>query len=631
LEASEDQIRENRNYDSVNRLIKIGAFDIDSGIHRKYWTHLNEWAHSATFRVANAICKTTPIFKIDDEEVLKISEFWEKQSGQTFLEKCICEDRTHGGLLVCKNKFKRRLPWRLNIKEWVIYSRAEIFNMFADSDEYPTFFEVRYDLTELRRGQGIRNFDATNSFWWSSELTDDNLGISVLSRIFDDLVDYMLIHEAVKTFALRWGHGFLTVKSINGMNEDQFDALQDQIKRMRRDRAIIFDGADEKDTFEWFNPSTPYDFVKQMDKIEERLSQGIEMPLRWLKGSEAGALSSASEDGDQIGIRLSEIFKKYIPLIKSFLLFNNIISEEECEKLVIELPEVAQTEKERLELEGLKIDNLIKSTWLTPNERRIEMGLEPIEGGDELDSMKIFNMQNEDNPDSENSDTNDTENDETGTQTDEEKSDAMTEYIKSNTPQKIADKLGISYGKAYQIKQSFITNERDYIEIKEAIVSLSDIKEDSQVIHATGYLITSDELEYEGRKEKRTIEEIQKWYDDLSVKEFYIGCNSDDSHNGKVRGEVLKEESIGKVIATGIDSRGVIGDIIIDLEKARERLGESYWLDDYIKETRRIPISATTRVTERFKKNEVFHTKLDVRSFVCTKIPRNPNTFANVK
>ena len=628
-ETNETQREKNRNYDALHKLIRIGAFDIENAKHREWWTKLSEWAYSGIYRVAVSITSKKIEFwnTKKNEKIEKLEKFWIKNQMDKLLKRAIILDRAHGGVLYCRNANARKYPWRLSEKIARIFSRCEIQRIWGDDQAYPTLFEGYYTAEDILISRVDFKTDENDSFWWASQETPDYLGIPMLWRIFDDLVDYILIKESMKAFALRWGHGFLAVQAKN-LDETQRLDLEDALQKLREERGIVLSGAEQGDKIEWFNPSTSFNFEGLLNKVEENLAQGIEMPLRWLKGSEQGALSSSTTDQNQGEVALRQIFNAYHEFIFSVLIFEDQITPEEMAHIEIRIKDDDKTELQTLEQEGLEIDNLLKQTWLTDNEKRDRLGLEPIEGGDQLNSIQMFGQDSDEESDEESNEKPTEEKDE-----EMQKTDAIGNFIAKKSVREIAKELGISAGTAQKIKSNYLQYEEiegnSHLDVR---INLSDLKTDSNVMIAEGYILTNDSLEYDGVKEARPIETLRNWFEDpRTPKEFFLGANTDDSHTSQVNGEILKDESVGKVIVKGIDNRGLIGEITIDRDRARERLGSEYWIDDYIKQNKSLPLSASSRVKRAIKDRVIFDRDMDIRSFVLTRKPRNENTSVKPK
>ena len=85
------------------------------------------------------------------------------------------------------------------------------------------------------------------------------------------------------------------------------------------------------------------------------------------------------------------------------------------------------------------------------------------------------------------------------------------------------------------------------------------------------------------------------------------------------------EDTIGKVELTDMSELGAMGRITIDLNKTREVLGPNSWVETFLKTNKRIPTSVALRATPiKISDNKHYEVKLDVRSFVATRLPRNP-------
>jgi DNA-binding transcriptional ArsR family regulator len=275
-------------------------------------------------------------------------------------------------------------------------------------------------------------------------------------------------------------------------------------------------------------------------------------------------------------------------------------------------------------------------TWLTVNEQRELDGMEPIEGGDTLFEPNA----SDDAPggDISNESTNMLSTQvapggkkfQTSSKSKSDAADLMQALFSSElsinelarmldvsptTVSKIRSKVDAD--NTPQLKEDEVVMKADAVQLDENLYEIEDVP---VVLPQTKY------YEHLGYEATRPREEIERIFNDPAYpKEFRIGVTPSDDHASRIPLEVLKENTVGMVQFKRLDEAGNIrGNIRYNLAEADRILGKDNWIRAFTSENKPLPTSVALYSKDRKDKTGVVERDLDIRSFVFTQKPRNP-------
>lgn len=620
-------------------IIEKRAFFIDDAYHRNLMFYYHEWVGTPIKRIAAKLTSETPLFckpgtENDEEpEILEnIAKFWKNRRLNEALEKAFKKDAVHGISLLIP--FEIPADWYSG-PPWKVYSWDEIVN---ESTEYKFGHPVKFQINPTNKHLEPFEISITEGIFHDSSNSDDFNGTPIFTEIWDNLVDFLFISDAINSFDQRMGNGFMVIAVPISTTDTQIKQIESKVKNIRTEKGIVVrTNTEEPVVIDWMKMgSVQVDFISHLNRFEGSFVRCYGFPKRFLFGDPEGAQESSGKDMLQINKRMKEIFSKWIVWIKKMLRFYGLI--ENFDDVVVKSPfKMDLSEQEIVMIENMKTQTIAAKTWLTVNEKRKLDGYEPLSQDEE---EKVLGISSNDN----NYNENDNENDNTNSMNDKEenaydnnqgvKRDALENFIFKNSLKDIAKTLGVSLGTAYKIRAKFDDDIKPKIHLFDSEITCKTDSVESNLAHFRGVLLTpvssENAFEYEeGIKDIRNAEEIRKWFNGNTVKTIYGTVNSDDSHYSPIGADILRQEAVAIADVIDMDDSGkVFIDGKISLDAVDEKLGPNNWVRDYVSRGLKIPISVALYSRDRYISDKLReNTELDVRSFVLTRVPRNNQTY----
>lgn len=595
---------EQENYDEEDYvhtalIILKKAFNVTNYLHRQLMADFNAWQHANIYKIAEHICAEEPIFttpdSINDEEPIikkKVLKFWREQRLQEALQKMIEKARLHGWAIYYPINAEKLFKGYSG-PAWFIYSADE-----ATPYEWLNGHPVAWDIRPTNKYLDPFKIAITECVFYDPNNSDDHDGIPEGLSIWDALVDYEFIRDAVNGFDQRLGNGFLTVIAPASTSAAEMTAIKTAIKKIRTRKGLVIRGGmnnEESSEITYQNMGgAQVDFISHLEKLEDLFSIALGLPKRWVKGDQEGAMESSGKDALQVNIKLRLIFKRWIPFIKITLLYHNIISDYNAIAIKPGF-ELEMSEQERIQLDQTKTLTIAAKTWLTEDEKRELDGYPPMTEEQKAEKMNENNFQ-------------------IGFNNSDKSNEEKPQKEEKTTPK--TEKTDV---KSLKFDDLFIKT--DSVQISENLYEIQDVP-----------LVLPQEKYYDEYKTTcvRPADEIAKLFNDpRHPKEFRIGVTPSDDHSSKVPLEILKDYSVGTAKFTRIDEQGNIrGNIQVDLKSTEKILGSDNWLKQTLQHNENPHTSVALYSRDEINEGKAIERDLDVRSFVFTRKPRN--TYAGV-
>jgi hypothetical protein len=592
---------EQENYDDedyvhVALIILKKAFNVTNYLHRQLVADFNAWQHANIYKIAEHICAEEPVFaspeSINDEEPIikkKVLKFWREQRLQEALQKMIEKARLHGWAIYYPINADKLFKGYSG-PAWFVYSADEARPM-----EWLNGHPVVWDIKPTNKYLDSFRITISECVFYDPNNSDDHDGIPEGLAIWDALIDYEFIRDAVNGFDQRLGNGFLTVVAPASTSPTEMTTIKNAIKKIRTRKGLVIRGGmnnEEQSEITYQNMGgAQVDFISHLEKLEDLFSIALGLPKRWIKGDQEGAMESSGKDALQVNIKLRLIFKRWIPFIKNVLIFHNIISDYNAIAIRPGF-ELEMSEQERIQLDQIKTQTIAAKSWLTEDEKRELDGYPPMTEEQKNEKMNENNFQiGIGNNDKSNDDT-------------------------SKNTEKTVQKVEKTDVKSLKFDDLFIKT--DSVQINENLYEIQDVP-----------LVLPQEKFYEEYNTTcvRPAAEIAKLFNDPKhPKEFRIGVTPSDDHSSKVPLEILKDYSVGTAKFTRIDEEGNIrGNIQVDLKSTEKILGADNWLKQTLQHNENPHTSVALYSRDEINEGKAIERDLDIRSFVFTRIPRNNN------
>lgn len=601
--------------------------------------------------VADALTKEAFMFidpnDVDEKEPKSkkhITNWWRRERLQEMSRIAFARLRQDGYVIyypVDKNKY----PDYWGRGGWFVFSDEEAEAEAWDDWGHPIGWVI--NVHSANSAPAIQNLHITinDCFYFDPNYTQDNIPIPEGSQIWDDCVDLVAIKEAMKSFDQRMGNGFMTmtIPETIWSDENAMTKIEQKLKNIKTDTGMLLPaGNKETDlpySVTWQGMSgTQVDFVSHLDKYEEDIAVGMRFPKRWVKGDSEGAMESSGKDKLQAHIRLQEIFKKYIPFVKGVLKFHGKIQSYDDIEVIHGL-KLELTDQEKAEMDLVITHNITSKTFLTPNEQRKEAGYGPTEGGDKLlsetedtQSNSVPPSENKDNPKPHKKVSQGFSKTELKA---DNKLDTLENLLNMFSIRELANHLGVSTNTVSKMRSNMVIPV-----MHETTQKLDSVQISDDIWEFEGPLITPiTRNDYDSGNfqryedfdgyDIRPANEIKKWWKSNSPKELHLGVTPTSDHSSRIQLEVLEPNSIGITKATKLmDDGSIWGKRTINMKKVDKILGTDNWVRRYHKEGKQLPSSIALWSKDVYKGDERINTRLDPRSEVLTKSPRNRKTFS---
>ena len=619
-------------FSPMSMLISERVSNIDSARDRNIMAYYHPWQHANIFKVSEHLCMEIPQFLkpgTENEEEPEIREDiidgWNEFRLQEAWKKFIEKSRIHGYGLVDPIK-PSELFDGYSGPPWYVRSADECKPM-----EWKLGHPIKWDIHPSNKKINPYSRTIKEVIFNDPSNSDDFDGIPEGIDIWDELLDYIMIWEAVKSFDQRLGNGFMIIGVPMTTLDTEIDAIEDDLRHVRTQMGLVVKmNVEEPVSVDWQQMAgAQVDFISHLNKLEDIFALSMGFPKRWMLGDAEGAMESSGKDAMQINIKLKAIFARYIPFIKSLLLYYKLISDP-TEIVIRPAFEMQLSEEEKLVLADLKTTTISKKSWLTNNEKRNLDGYEDLspEQEEELNGMNQFGIDigGGQQPDKEEPPEKDNDKEM------EEKTDTfdiLSDIFTTNgiSIRDLSKLTGVSPTTISKIRSNMIESNKPNLKIE----NLS-FKTDSVMLDDTNFIIEDvplvlpQEKQYGKRLCVRSREEIKKAFDDPATpREYRIGVTVNDDHSSKVQLEVLKENAVGRVKLTRIDEEGRIrGNIEGNLANTERLLGSDNWLKDSIATGKNPNTSIALWTKDKpMSDNRFYESDLDIRSFVFTRSPRN--------
>ena len=524
--------------------------------------------------------------KTDPKERTDLMDWYLEERIDEAVEKIRNKSLTHG-IAVYQ-------PLLADIPEW--YSGPKWYVRAADEME-ETHWEhghpTRWMVSPSNKHLGPYELKIQDCVFFDPHGTDDFDGESCFIGLWDEGIQYIFLDDAHQAFLQRVGHGFLVMVVPNGTTQTDWDKYEDTIQHIRVKGGLIVRGdVDEPVVIQWLKVEGGNNtFETYFADFDKKFALHTQMPKRLLFGDQEGAMESSGKDRLQAQSSLKDEFEKWIRVIKLILLKHGKISK--LNEVDI-LPNFAmdKSDVEKLTEDGLKVDNIAKRSWITDDEKRAMDGLPPMtdeqiddiaENANDPAAQGAFGVQGQ----------NGAKKPKPG-ESSRNKPPNASKAKKTDGLIKLKDSMKITGRKVTFDECILITPKSDPTYIDDVTIVLSK-------------------------------ENIKRWFDRVGPKEFHLGMNPPDVHYDS---DIYLDESVGVAVAMSIDSDGwVRGRATFDLDLVEGAIGPDNWLEKLIEQNGKPSISlGRISRTQRVGENTLVEYDIDVRGFLITQNPRNPET-----
>jgi len=387
--GNEDYPTQSQHYVHRHRLIRKGIVHFTNVMHRQEVSFFHPWMKGYLEKVGKALWSKPPLFcrpseddKSEPKEDEIIKQAWEDKRLQEACRKMWHKSQVHGfGFLY---PMKGTFFQGYSGPEWTVYSLDEMGEPSDYSQGHPVKWTINHTNKEKNDPKEIT---IKQGLYYDYKNTDDFTGEPFGIGIWDLLIDWLWIQDAVNAFDQRMGNGFFTLVVPNNTDPTEIAKYEDTIRNTRTEMGIVVRGAVEEPVqMNWVGMAgVQVDFIAHLEKLEDLIAFNMGFPKRWIMGDREGARENGSNDSLQVNIQLKNLYTEWILLIKRILKWYNLISD--YKDIIIKPPfELQLSEQEQIELDSIKTDTIAKKTWLSVNEQREEDGYEASEeeGADKI-------------------------------------------------------------------------------------------------------------------------------------------------------------------------------------------------------------------------------------------------------
>ena len=645
-----------------SNIIANHAHFYDDSDHREQVHEFNALLAAACKKIPKAVWAISPLFfhpdkeaktKDDLEPFSECEEAFKKHQWLKLLKVATKKSIKHNWFVyepldIFKIPWYTKPPWKCyaadeitQIDEWK-YGHPTKIRIHPSNDKYSAGYtiDVTKKFNEANEGFSLQlGGDKNKADYISGGIifdpldTDDFDAIPWYLGAWNAIQDYEAMCESQNSFKQTISTGFMVI----GIPLDQYNDLkglaEEKIKRARRGRGLVVPtSVDQPMELNWM-AIPDADFTVDKEDIRKDIIAVIGFPQRWLYGNDEGALAGAETDRSAVYDEMKYIFYMMVPFIKQLLKYHGII--EELEDVEIHPPfEMQLTEGEKADIDAVKANTVLAlSQVLTLDEMRKYMGYKELTDEQKAELDEMNGGGNEDESDDLDLRKQELREKDFDFRKERYESKSMKdaverfyEWDRLVNETSIMDMVSIT-GRA----KDTVGNMRNHInnmsiDLTDSLPLTDSINLGNGIYQIEGLVMPTQIKEYKEHNMtlERSLEEISKFMNNpLSRKEFPLGATNNDLHPEGV--EVLMEDTIGKVELTDMSELGAMGRITIDLNKTREVLGPNSWVETFLKTNKRIPTSVALRATPiKISDNKHYEVKLDVRSFVATRLPRNP-------
>lgn len=626
-----------------HEVIKELAIDYRIPKDREIMAQHHPYQSANIKKVCKYVCMELPVFakpnKGEDEEPEEdefVIKEWKRLQLQKAWKKCMKKARTHGWCIYYPFKPSQMPTWY----------KGPPFKVFTIDEATPIEWDdnlghpIKWHIHPTNKHTKPFDCSITECVFFDPYDTDDFDGEPEGLDIWDDLVDYIWISDAINAFDQRLGNGFMVIGVPMNTTEAQMNDIRSRVRKVRTEMGLVIRmDVDQPVTVAWqAMAGAQVDFIAHLTKIEERFCMSMGFPRRWLIGDAEGAMESSGKDALQVNISLKAIFNQWIPFITQLLIYHKLISSPEDIEIKPAF-ELQLSEQEKVTLAQIKTATIAAKAWLTDDEKRQLDGYAPMTQEQKDAKMNENNFQigfgsnnsgdkngskNEENP------SKNTQKQPIPKPTKTDSYSILADLFTDNNQsiRDLAAILDVSPTTISKIRAKFDSELKPVIKCD----SIS-FKEDSIILNGSKFKIEDVPLvlpqeryyEYLGRNCVRTPEAIQKAFNDPKTpREFRIGITPNGDHKTKVPLEILDENCVGRVILKRIDENGNIrGDIEGDLTESDKVLGADNWLKESILKKEYPSTSVALYSKDKPSNGKYIEDNLDIRSFVFTRSPRN--------
>ena len=381
--SSGQRVTDFAHYVHINSIIVKRAFFIESAESRQIVIERHPFLSKYITRVAEAL--TVKSIRIidpktkdlkDPESIEELEDWWSEMDLDLMLRKAIEAGRGHQYLVYYPVADK--LPKYYTRPNWHIFSPLIAVQNKWDKYGHPIVFSIK------TFAKGINEFplSISNCLFFDKNFTEDFQGLLDYADIWDDLIDYIFIKEAMKSFDQRLGNGFMLVAVPENTTPEEMTKTEQKIKNLRTEMGLVIrQNPDEPVSVDWMQTGVQSGFIDHLNKFEDMFILSMGFPKRWLFGDEAGAKMSSGEDHEQVKKKLKTVFALWVPFIKRVLKFHGKIKDFKEVEILPNI-ELEMSERERSEIENIKAQTIGLKTWLSLDEQREEDGKDPLAEGE---------------------------------------------------------------------------------------------------------------------------------------------------------------------------------------------------------------------------------------------------------
>jgi len=397
IRGEEDYPTLKQHYVHRHRLIRKGIVHFSNVRHRQEVSYFHPWMKGYLEKVGKALWSQPPTFckpssddKKEPQEDETIKQAWEDNRLQEACRKGWIKSQVHGILFFypMKGKFFKGYSG----PQWTVYSLDEM----GEASQYMQGHPVRWTITHSNKEKTEpKEITITQGIFYDYKNTDDFTGEPFGAGIWDLMIDWLWIQDAVNAFDQRMGNGFFTLVVPNSTDPTEIAKYEDTIRNTRTEMGIVVRGAVEEPVqMNWVGMAgVQVDFIAHMSKLEDLIAFNMGFPKRWIMGDAEGARENGSNDALAVNIQLKNLYTEWILFIKLLLQRYNLITD--FKDIIIKPPfELQLSEQEQIELGSIKADTIAKKVWLSVDEQRVEDGYE-ASGEEGADKVMVENEETE--------------------------------------------------------------------------------------------------------------------------------------------------------------------------------------------------------------------------------------------
>ena len=220
---------------------------------------------------------------------------------------------------------------------------------------------------------------------WPNERTYK--GIPVVYPAWTPLVSIEQTLHSSDFYLAKIGYGAYTVTTTSKATQTNIDAIEKMMIRGSVTRVNILPGKYVDDIKFIGADGTPTDFMKEVDTRLSLIAAATGVPKDTIIGLSAGSITGSEVNVKALYQTLNSIQTSCEPYIRDLV---RELGHTDENYFIRFIRRFAHDEEQQAKIRMNEAQTLAMSTWMTDNEKRAAMGLEPLPGGDVLKAN--FNM-----------------------------------------------------------------------------------------------------------------------------------------------------------------------------------------------------------------------------------------------